>query len=93
MRYKVITSEGPAEVMDTGTVGLGELLEATDAIACESGVVIPWHAIRRFVPVVESVPCDAKYVHGNSAVSHCRGLLGHEGAHQSRYAGSDTVWT
>lgn len=55
MKYTVVTHGHTNEVWD-GEARMRHVegsFAATGALICESGVIIPWHEVRRLVPVVE----------------------------------------
>lgn len=106
MKYKVITTHSGFEVWEgdprahvQGTFAL------TGALVCESGIIIPWHEVRRLVPVVEpkaeepeTAPrCNEPYRLGNGGKVYCQLHKDHQTGsarhdHFARHAGSDVMW-
>lgn len=68
MKYKIITSTGPAEIWDSTTALT--IMGQQVAIRAESGVLIPWHEVRRLVPVTEKAPTYNPGYYGASFPPH-----------------------
>lgn len=79
MKYKVITNNGWGFEEWEGNPH-NTNFDARGHIVCESGVIIPWHEVRRLVPVVEpkaeaseTAPrCNESYRLGNGSRVYCQ---------------------